>query len=335
MKYILVVLLVLFSSTARAQSNSIEGIVSGSDSRGLQNVRVFLLNGGYSQIGMVYTDTAGRYRFSRLPAAEYYIQVEPAGTDYEPQTQRIQINPLSIRGGGELVRIDFVLTKRANAIKRVGITGNVFYQEVPPAALKEFKEGQKRIEKNDFAKAEQALKKALEIFPDYYDALDLLGSEYIKLGKHDLGVPILQRAIEVNRLGWHSYYSLGVAMLELKQAEDGVRNLRRACELNPESPNANMRLGMALASNNEAQEEAIACFNRCAAKAGKQIPDVYLYLASLYSRRNQYREAIEALENYLKVIPAGEGQEQQRGKIRQVIEQMKQKSEGASKPPNR
>lgn len=326
MRYILVIL--LLAVTARAQSNSIEGIVSAADSRGLQNVRVFLLNGGYSQIGMVYTDTAGRYRFSRLPAAEYYVQVEPAGTDYEPQTQRIQINPLSIRGGGELVRLDFVLTKKASTVKRPSITGNIFYQDVPPAALKEFKEGQKRIEKNDFSKAEQSLKRALEIFPDYYDALDLLGSEYIKLGKHDLGVPLLQRAIEVNRVGWHSYYSLGVAMLELKQTQDGVQSLRRACELNPESPNANMRLGMALAGSSETQEEAIACFNRCAVKAGKQIPDVYLYLASLYSKRSQYKEAIDALESYLKVIPDGEGQSQQREKIRQVIEQMRKKMGG-------
>lgn len=327
MKYILAFLLLICSAaTVKAQSNSIEGIVSTPDSRGLQNVRVFLLNGGYSQIGMVYTDTAGRYRFSRLPAAEYYVQVEPAGTDYEPQTQRIQVNPLSIRGGGELIRVDFVLTKKANAVKKT-ITGNVFYQEVPPAALKEFKNGQKCIEKNDFTKAEQALKKALEIFPDYYDALDLLGSEYVKLGKHDLGVPMLQRAIEVNRVGWHSYYSLGVAMLELKHKDDGLQNLRRACELNPESPNANMRLGMVLASSSETQEEAIACFNRCAAKAGKQIPDVYLYLASLYSNRKQYREAVEALEKYLKVTPAGEDQKQQREKIRRVIEQMRQKVE--------
>ncbi|HNH82426.1 MAG TPA: carboxypeptidase-like regulatory domain-containing protein, partial [Acidobacteriota bacterium] len=71
-------------ATVMIQSrNTVQGRVAGTDNRPVQNVRVFLLNDGYSQVGMQYSDSAGRYRFGNVPAGNYYLQVEPAGTEFE------------------------------------------------------------------------------------------------------------------------------------------------------------------------------------------------------------------------------------------------------------
>ena len=69
--------------------NTVEGRVTTSDNRPLENVRVFLLSDFYGQLAQTYTDGSGRYQFRGLRRANYYVQVEPSGTGYERQTQRV------------------------------------------------------------------------------------------------------------------------------------------------------------------------------------------------------------------------------------------------------
>jgi tetratricopeptide (TPR) repeat protein len=323
----------LFQGTLRLQArNTIEGRVTTADNRPLERVPVLLLTGGYTQLAQVYTNSIGQFRFTNLGAGEYYVQVEPAGMDYERQTQRIEVNPISQRSGsGEIFRIDIILTSRGsanssnrNARNKSG--GVVFFQDVPEKAKKEYEKGVKNLEKNEFPKASESLKSALEIFPDYYDALELLGTEYVKRKEYESSLPLLTRAIEVNKDGWRSHYSLGVALIELKQPNEAIKALRRAVELNPESANTNMRLGMALAQSESTQPEAIEFLKKVTQLAGKDIPDAYLYLATLYSKTNQYKEAADALETYLQAIPQTEGQGGQREKLKVLIGQLRQKA---------
>src|SRR6266480_7001710 len=91
--------------------NSIEGRITTPDNKSLDNVRVFLLNDTYGQRAQTYTNGSGRYQFSGLAPGNYYVQVEPAGTGYERQTQRVEVNPYDPlgSGGSEIFRLDIVL----------------------------------------------------------------------------------------------------------------------------------------------------------------------------------------------------------------------------------
>ena len=227
----------LFYGTLALQTrNTIEGRVTTVDNRPLERVPVLLLTGGYTQIATVYTNSIGQFRFTNLGAGEYYVQVEPTGLDYERQTQRMEVNPISNRSGsGEIFRIDIILRQREttnnnNRITRNKTGGLVFFQDIPEKAKKEYDKGVKNLEKNEFQKAAESLKSALNIFPDYYDALELLGTEYVKRKEYEASLPLLTRAIEVNKDGWRSHYSLGVALIELKQTEEAIRALKRAVE---------------------------------------------------------------------------------------------------------
>jgi tetratricopeptide (TPR) repeat protein len=206
----------------------------------------------------------------------------------------------------------------------VGSSSNalVFHQDIPENAKKEFERGMKSFEKNDFNGAAQALKKAIEIFPDYYDALEVLGTEYVKHNDYNSAMPLLEKAVAVNKDGWRGFYSLGVAKLETKQREEGIKSLKRAAELNPDSANINMRLGMALAVDDSARSEAIQAFERVKKTAKDSIPNVYFYLGALYSRNNQYKEAADAWETFLKLYP----QTPEKENIKKMIEQFRQKA---------
>ena len=310
--------------------NSIEGRVTGPDNRPLQNVRVILQTDTYAQIQMAYTDGAGRYRFQGIPSGIYNIQVEPGQYNFDRQSARLDVNPISGRkagvlgasGGGEIFRQDFTLRSSNPINTDKGPGGTVFAQTVPEPARKEYVNALKSLDSNNFDVAVQSLKQAITLFPDYYDALELLGSEYVKHRDFQAALPVLNQAIKINDKSWRGYYSLGVALSELNQHAESVRALKHATELHPGSTNAHMRLGMELAKDASAMPDAIEALKKVTQLAGNSIPEVYFYLGALYSKTNQYREAADAFETFLKAAPqAGE-----KDKIKQIIKQMRDKA---------
>jgi tetratricopeptide (TPR) repeat protein len=326
-------MLALSVSEVPAQNrNRIEGRVVTNNGKALTNVRVFLLNDAYGQRGFTYTDGSGRYEFRNLSSGNYYIQVEPAGTGYERQSVRVEVNPYNpsgVGGGAETFRVDIVLkpekpTKKTEASEEI-VTGPesvVFVQEVPAAAKAAYEEGASKLKKEDLKGAEVSLTHAIELFPDYYDALEMLGSMYVKHDYFDAAAPLLNRAVEINRTAWHSFYGLGVSLLELNQRAEGLQALRRAVGLNPKSINASMRLGMELAKEDRFADEAIKVLTSTTQMAGKRLPDAYLVLASLCSKKGHYKEAADALNSYLTALPTTD----QREDIKRKIEDLRQKA---------
>src|ERR1051325_4423883 len=108
-----------FAASAQQGRNSIEGHIITSDNRVIDNVRVFLLNDGYSQIKQIYADASGRYQFKGLSAGDYYVQVEPAGSGYERQMQRVEVNPFTMgrRPGGGKFSLEFLPTPQQTSGK--------------------------------------------------------------------------------------------------------------------------------------------------------------------------------------------------------------------------
>jgi tetratricopeptide (TPR) repeat protein len=307
--------------------NTIEGRVTTSDNRGVENVRVFLTAEG--PLAQTITDGSGRYQFRRIRRGIYYVEVEPGGSGFARQSQRIEVNQpdLAGNGGADFYRADFVLkpersgrSDRDEAIRKAN--GALFYQEVPKAASDSYKLGTQSLEKNQLREAEVAFVKAIEVFPDYYDALETLGSMYVKHAQYDAGLPLLGHAVEINQRGWPAYYSLGVAFLEMKRRTEGLDALHRARTLNPESININMRLGLELAKEERSHEEAIKSLTKVTELAGKRVPDAYLALATIYGKRKQYGEEANALDGFLKAAP----ETPQREAIKSKISELRQKA---------
>ena len=170
------------------------------------------------------------------------------------------------------------------------------------------------------------MKRSLEIFPDYYDALVLLGTAYVNRDDFENAVPLLERAVEVNKNGWLAFYSLGVARTKSNQLAGGTEALRRAVELNPQSVEVSMDYAKALARDPKTEEGAIQMFSKVAHDHGKDGRDAYFMLASLYSKRARYGEAADALEAYVKSLAPGEVTQEQRENYKKAIERLRQKA---------
>jgi tetratricopeptide (TPR) repeat protein len=317
-----------FASQANAQF-ALRGYVRNSTGQGVGNVRVSLLDENRQSLKTIFSDTTGQYEFRGVGRGVYYLRVDLIGTIYENAEQRIELVTLSSSTVEEPVMVDLMVRPKRNPANGAA-PATSFSQSVPEEAQKEYKRGLESSKANKAESAIASFKKAIELFPDYYDALEQLGNLYVEQRDYSSAHPLLHHAVEINKDGWRAHYGLGVAQFNLKEREAAINSLKRAIELNAGSANAYMWLGVILAQQSDTRLEAIHAFETVIQLAKDQIPDVYFYLGSLYSKNNQSQEAADALEHFLRLSPqAGD-----REKLKQVIEQLRQKA-AKNKPAQR
>lgn len=303
----------------------IEGKVTSPNNQPVKDARVALLNDSYSPLDHKYTDGSGRFRF-RVPAGAYYVEVDPHGKPFARTRERVEAyaSPFS-SGAGETFYVDVRLEPLANpdaAKVPAGGPAAIFYQDVPEAARSAYEKGRGLLAK-ERARALAELQRAVEIFPEYYIALEALGSEYVKDGRFDEALPLLARAVAVNASGAGSHYALGVLHYQKGRFEEAVASFTTAARLNSKSANTSLYYGLALfrvKKPAEAERELARAYELGA----KGVPDLYLGLATIYAQTNRNDQAVRQLELLLdevRNLP-----DEARARVRAKIEELKRKN---------
>ncbi|MEM8497667.1 MAG: hypothetical protein AAF542_06560 [Pseudomonadota bacterium] len=76
-------------------------------------------------------------------------------------------------------------------------------------------------------------KKALQLAPDSSEVLGYVGCAYSDLGKQAMGLPILDKAIELDKANAQAYAALGAAKIVTHSVDEGVSDLEKAIDLLP------------------------------------------------------------------------------------------------------
>ncbi len=310
---------------------TIDGRIKTEDGRRPEHARVYLLDNMYAEKQMQFVSADGHFVFKFGSRENYYVKVDAGELGYEPQTVLVQTGN-SPYGGYEVIPVNILLKLREVGKEgRAGVPsgarggGLTFAQPVPGPAREAYDKASKSLEKNDAAAAVKELKNALDAFPDYFDALEALGMELVRQRDFPAALPVLRHAVQVNDKAWRSHYALGVALVESQQRAEGLSELRRSIEINPDSLNTHMRLGLELGKDPNTQGDGIKELEKVKSLAGKNVPaDTYFYLASLYSKQKQYKEAADALESYLAAVPQAD--EAQKAQYRKAIQQLREKA---------
>ena len=303
---------------APQRSNSISGYVSN-DRRGpIPDLQVELLNDVDSVIQRTKTDSSGLFAFRRLSEGIFQVRVQTYGTDYVGgQTKRVQLERTRA-----FEQVDFVLATKKGA--STSSAGAIFVQEIPEQARKEFERAAPLLEKPEQRKEGiEALKRAIELFPGYFAALELLGTEYVKRQEYEPAIPVLTKAIEVNRRAYHSFYALSLAQYNLRQLPRAIESLRSAITLNQSSANANLFLGMVLRQTDKL-DEAETYLKQADQLAASKSPEAHWQLALLYNQLKRNREAADHLELFLKIQPDAKDTEL----IKKLIQRFRQQAAG-------
>ena len=320
--------------------SAIYGNVYGEDRRPVADVYVELLDDVNSTIRQIKTDMSGRFQFNGLVDGRYMLKVKPGNTGYLEFTQQVVIAAVSsVRpsegarsGGADNQHIDIALKldQRGMYGPFAIEPGVVFAQEIPAAAKRNYEEGIAffRDKKDDQAFAK--MRQALEIFPDYYAALDRLGSEYADRGVSDKGIDkeylqagfvLLTKATQVNPRSYSSMYGLGFAEFYLGMNNEAIDHLSKAGALYGKASRAYALLGKAY-RRAKMPDKAVEALKRADQLANGKDADIHWDLANVYNDQKQYKEAADQLELYLKSAPKGEDPE----KIKDLIKRLRAKS---------
>lgn len=168
---------------------------------------------------------------------------------------------------------------------------------------------------------EKHFKRALEIYPDFYNVLSDLGVFYIELQEHDRAFPHLRKAADINPQKWINHYYLGLIYYDRSQYVNASKHLEKTIELNDKETtktefiNAYEYWGRALfnqsktAQADEVLEEAYQKYNsketkilwaNMHAQKGniQRAIDLYTELQQLFPEDNSIQSTIEYLRRF-------------------------------------
>lgn len=291
--------LLFCSFSANAQfGSSIEGFIRDESHAPVYNAYVELYNSTGSQVDRQRSSSSGRFTFRGMPEGRYVISVKPFGTKLLEESQEVEL--IRLFGRATPIHIDFRLKVDKRFVsQRPTITGTVFVQEVPESAKQLYKSAMYAIESDKGERGLSELGKAIEIFPEYFDALTVLGKKYILIGNYEKGYPYLLRAVDVNRRCTDCYYSLSLAFYRLNELAAATKAIDAAAILQPKNSAVSLLQGMIYRANNDltGAEKFLLL-----AKSLFDEPnsEVHWQLSLVYNRLKRNKEAADELEQYLK-----------------------------------
>ncbi len=284
--------------------NRIEGFVWDPNRRPVENVYVELQNELYSTLDRVQTSSSGRFSFIVARQGNYVIKVLANGTNYLDTAEPVEIITGPNSGSSDSVYLDIYLKydKNKTNIGITGITEAIFVQNVPEEARKLYKNGIKDIDKNN-SKGLAQIEQALEIFPNYYDALNTLGREYVQRKEYEKSFPYLVKSIDINQRSYSSFYALAYAAYQLNYLPEATEAARAATILQANSVNAQLLYGTILRLDKNYEEaEKILLQAKNLSKASP-VAEISWQLALLYNKLDRNKEAADELDLYLKIRP--------------------------------
>lgn len=308
--FLCALLISFFTFPAQAQiptfgGSTIAGFVFDSERRPITQIHVELMNEVNSVLQRMKTDGSGRFVFRGVSQGRFQIRVLPLGTNYEEQTQEVELYGIGASGRPitDNIQKDFYLRLRRSGSTSSGPSGTIFVQDIPENAKTTYQKAISDLEGSRVEAGVEGLENALKLFPTYYSALERLGLIYTTQQKYEQAIEIFGRAVVVNQRSFNGWYGLSYSHYALKHSGAAVEAAQRAVSLNSNSEGAILFLGLSLrqAKRYEEAEKSLRQADRITKGLS---PDVHWNLALLYGKNLlRFKDAADELELYLKTNP--------------------------------
>lgn len=172
---------------------------------------------------------------------------------------------------------------------------------IPPDAKTEFGAGQSAIKGDDFGGAIPHLQKAIELYPRYAEAYQLLAVAQLQMNQGPQAEASLLKALEIEDRMPKAQYLLGVLYAKTNRANLAEKPLTRFAELEPDNPDAQLELAkvnFALNKFPEAESHA-----RSAIALKEKNSGVYIVLGYSLLRQKKIYDARGSFEQFLNLSP--------------------------------
>jgi len=248
------------------------------------------------------TDSSGRYQF-QVPAGRYRLSaVNPQNP--EQYIDNIEADTSRTAGNRLLVNL-YMRTTPARTSAGPGpgvISATEASQQIPKEARRAFEAGLKLRAHNQTEKALASFDRAIEIYPDYVQALSERGE--LRITKSQIGQAWddFERALKLNKDHGPALRGAGYCKLEQQNFADAIGYLERATSIEPGVANSHLFLGIAnlALDRREAARNALVEALKIDARGAVT---AHIYLADLNTREGKFKEAADELHAYLTARP--------------------------------
>jgi len=175
------------------------------------------------------------------------------------------------------------------------VTIHGLQHHVPARAEKEFERGLKAEKKRNDEEAIAHFKKAIVLDPEFYTAINDLGTSYLRLDRVELAVEQFTKAIAVDSHAIVAYSNLALAYLKQGRFADGERTARRAVDLDRGDALSQLMLGTSLVLERHFTAEA----ERSLTRAAGELAVAKFWLAVGLAEKGDIRNAKDQLNMYL------------------------------------
>ncbi len=146
-----------------------------------------------------------------------------------------------------------------------------------------------------------ALNGAVKIYPEYLDAIYVLGLVYTQMNFVDSAIFFLNKAVAVDSNFFWGYSGLGQNYLKISQFEKAKFNLKKFLKYMPGNNDATLLLANTCFRNKDFNE-AIGYFKKCRDSDPGNIR-IHMLLCRSYGMTGQYPEALDCLKRAQAVKP--------------------------------
>jgi tetratricopeptide (TPR) repeat protein len=314
----------LLLSTA-AWAGHITGQVRLENGQLADNVRVQLRSDTIAYQTETQTDRQGRFVFDGVPLTVFHLWIEFPG--YRPYNTTIDISMSRMSYEGITLQRD-----RSKDVKEVPPEGpnavvDARIAQIPPEAKSEFQAGQKSLDAKDGPGAITHFQKAIELFPNYAEAYQLMGGAYLGGGNLAMAESAFVKAVTIEERMVNAQLALGLTRNLMGKTREAEQPLQRAVQLDPKNPDAHFEL-----AKNQFALQKFADAEAQAAKALElkpQNPPVYVVLGYSLLRQKKVPQAEEAFRRFLQIAPASP----MAPDIQQVVAMIQQHEKQATRQP--
>lgn len=302
------------SNTNMGGSNTIVGTIFGPSGRPVETrvrVKISSMTAGDR---VVNTNENGGFAFRGLPAGGYTISVDRE-KEYEPASQNVDI--IQFRGApAQTLTVNLRLTPKGSTEAKPGVV-NAELAAAPAAAQEHFKKAGELIRADDRKGAIEQLRLAIEQYPKFSLAYNEIGIQYIKLNDLDKAAEALRSALNINSDSFDARMNLGAIYFTQKKYVEAEAELRAANKLRPNTAGVLYYLGMSLANLgkfDEAETELLAAIKA----GGAEMKEAHRVLSIIYGSRGDNKRSLKELESYVKLAPDAPDIEQLKARIAQL-----------------
>src|SRR5499426_454808 len=251
----------------------------------------------------ILSDDQGNYEFRGMNGGRYRIHAtnpnapEQYCNPVEADTTRTYSNRLQVD-----VNLKLPLHKEKKDANPGIVSAAEAAQNIPKPSLKAYEQGLKLQKENKGEQALSAFNQAIELYPEYFQALTERANLLMGSGKLTEAAADFERALRLNDKYVPALRGLGYCQIQQKQFGAAVSNLERAFVMEPKVPLTLLLLGYANLSLSRF-EPAKQCLEEALKLGPESSARAYVYLAQVFAHEQKFKEAADSIRRYLTLKP--------------------------------